>query len=182
VSKLILGIICLGVATILDAQQTRLEITKPTTVFDDSKMNNDSIPAVYAVNGQFERIVILRFKYQTDLLAGLDSVVQQHQIRNAVILAGIGAVRNYHFHVVSNRTFPSQNIYIKDPSAPADLTSMNGYIINGRVHAHVTLSNADKAIGGHLESGTEVFTFAIITLGILNDTIDLQRLDDKTYR
>jgi len=167
---------------ILNAQQTRVEITKPTTVYEDSKMNNDSIPAVYAVNGQFERVLILRFKYQTDLLTGLDSMVQKYQIRNAVILAGIGAVRNYHFHVVSNRTFPSQNVYIKDPTAPADITSMNGYIIDSRVHAHVTLSNADKAFGGHLEAGTEVFTFAIITLGILNDSMDLRHLDDKTYR
>ena len=28
------------------------------------------------------------------------------KIKNAVILAGIGSVRNYHFHTVSNRDFP----------------------------------------------------------------------------
>jgi predicted DNA-binding protein with PD1-like motif len=182
VPKMIISIIYLCVASIINAQQTRVEIMKPATTFDDSKINNDSIPSGYAVEGQFELILVLRFKYQTDLLAGLDSIVQQYHIRNAVILAGIGSVRNYHFHVVSNRTFPSRNIYVQDPSAPADIVNMNGYIINGRVHVHLTLADADKAFGGHLESGTEVFTFAIITLGILNDTIDFNRLDDKTYR
>jgi predicted DNA-binding protein with PD1-like motif len=59
---------------------------------------------------------------------------------------------------------------------------MNGYIINGAIHAHITLANPDKAFGGHLEPGTNVFTFAIVTIGVLNDSIDLSRVDDKTYR
>ena len=36
--------------------------------------------------------------------------------------------------------------------------------------------------GGHLEYGTSVFTFAILTLGILPDDLDLTWVDDKTYR
>jgi len=59
---------------------------------------------------------------------------------------------------------------------------MNGYIIDGRVHAHVTLTNEDGAFGGHLEEGTTIFTFAIVTIGIFKDGIDLSRVDDKTYR
>ena len=59
---------------------------------------------------------------------------------------------------------------------------MNGYIIDGRIHAHVMLANPDKAFGGHLEPGTNVFTFATITLGVFNDGVDLNRIDDKSYR
>jgi len=164
------------------AQETRTEITKATTPADDSKPNSDAVPDVYAISTQFERIVILRFKFQTDLLAGLESAVKKEKIRNAVILSGIGSLRGYHFHVISNRTFPTKNILVKNPAAPADLVSMNGYVIDGRVHAHMTLTSADKAFGGHLEAGTEVFTFAVVTLGVLNDKADLSRIDDKTYR
>ena len=46
----------------------------------------------------------------------------------------------------------------------------------------VTLATPDKAIGGHLEPGTPVFTFAIVTVGILKDGADLSHLDDKAYR
>jgi predicted DNA-binding protein with PD1-like motif len=99
-----------------------------------------------------------------------------------VILAGAGSVRNYQIHSVSNRTFPSKNTYVKDPTAPADIISMNGYVFDGKVHAHMTLANSDKAFGGHLEPGTNVFTFAIVTVGALGDGVDLSRLDDKTYR
>jgi predicted DNA-binding protein with PD1-like motif len=180
--KLIFILVFLILTVKVTAQETRKEVIKATTPFHDAKPNSDSIPKVYAIDGQFERVLIFRFKYKTDLLLGLDSMVKAYKIKNAVILSGIGAVRNYHYHTVSNRTFPSKNIFVKNPSAPADLVSMNGYIINGRIHAHMTLANPDKAFGGHLELGTEVFSFAILTLGILNDSMDLSRIDDKTYR
>lgn len=175
----LLGGLCSGN---LLAQQIRTEVTKATTPFDDSKPNNDDVPEAYAISGQFERVLVLRFKYDTDLLAGLERLVRQHHVRNAVILSGIGSVRGYHVHVVSNRTFPSKNIFLRDPTSPADLISMNGYVIDGRVHAHLTLATADKAFGGHLEPDTKVFTFAVVTLGVLGDDVDLKRIDDKTFR
>jgi len=179
---LLLAVTLLAMTSLLVAQETRTEVTKPTTPADDAKANSDSIPDVYALNGQFERVVVLRFKYQADLLAGMEKMVKEQKIRNAVILAGAGSLTGYHFHLVSNRTFPSKNIFIRNPAAPADLVSMNGYIIDGRIHAHMTLTNEDKAFGGHLESGTTVFTFAIVTVGVFKDGIDLRRIDDKTYR
>src|ERR1035438_3606374 len=90
------------------AQQTRKEITRATTPHDDSKPNSASVPDVYAINGKFERIVTLRFKYQTDLLAGMEKMVKEQKIKNAVILAAFGSVRNYSIHQVTNRTFRSE--------------------------------------------------------------------------
>ena len=83
---------------------------------------------------------------------------------------------------MSNRTFPSKNKFVKDPSEPADIISINGYVIDGRVHAHMTLSNEEKAFGGHIEPANSVFTFAIVTLGVFDNTVDLGKVDDKTYR
>jgi predicted DNA-binding protein with PD1-like motif len=163
------------------AQETRTEVTNPTTP-EDSKPNSNAVPDVYTMSSQFERVLVLRFKNQTDLLAGLEHIVKEHNIRNAVILAAAGSVRSYHFHTVSNETFPSKNVYVKNPAGPADITNMNGYIIDGRIHAHITMSNPDKAFGGHLESGTNVFTFAIVTIGVFKDGIDLKKVDDKNYR
>ena len=166
----------------LPGEQTRVEVTRATTPHDDSKANSDQVPEVYAISGQFERFVVLRFKYEADLLAGIEKMVKQQKIRNAVFLSGIGSVRNYHIHSVSNRTFPSKNVYLKDPTAPADIVSVNGYVIDGRVHAHMTMTDEHKAFGGHIEPGSNVFTFAIITLGVFPDTVELSRVDDKTYR
>src|SRR5947207_4274226 len=162
------------------AQQTRHEITKPSP--GDAKANSASVPDVYAIPGQFQRILVFRFKNQSDLLAGIEKMVKEQKIKNAVILAGIGSVRDYHVHSVSNRDFPSKNMFVKDPSAPADIVSVNGFVVNGEVHAHITMTDPDKAFGGHIEPDTHVFTFAAITLGVFDDKVDLTHLLDKDYR
>lgn len=178
----LIALTLLAAATRLVAQETRTEMTSAPNAVDDSRPNNDQVPAVYAIDAKFERVVVLRFKYQADLLAGLESMVRQQRIRHAVILAGLGSVRSYHFHTVSNREFPSKDIQVSNPTGSADIAGMNGYVINGRVHAHITFADANKAFGGHLEPGTTVFTFAIVTLGVLGDATNFDRLDDKTYR
>ena len=179
--KIIICLIALIAAA--SAQQTRREIVNAApNPADDSKPNSDKVPDVYSIKGNFERVVILRFKFDADLLSGIEKMVKQEKIKHAVILAGAGSVRGYQVHQVSNRTFPSKNMFVKDPTAPADLIAMNGYVIDGKVHAHMTLATPDRAFGGHLEPGTSVFTFAIVTIGVLNDAADLSRVDDKTYR
>lgn len=169
-------------AALLPAQESRTEVTKAISPAEDSKENSNDVPDVYAISGAFDRVLVLRFKYKSDLLGGIEAMVKEHGIKHGVILSGAGSVRGYHLHTVSNRTFPSKNIYVKNPTAPADIIGMNGYIIGGRVHAHMTLATPDRAFGGHLEPGTDVFTFAIITVGVLNEAADLSRVDDKTHR
>jgi predicted DNA-binding protein with PD1-like motif len=179
--KTILVLFCF--AGVLYSQETRKEIVNAApTPAGEAKANSDKVPDVYAVAGHFDRVLVFRFKYDVDLLAGLEKMIKENGIKNAVILSGAGSVRGYQVHQVSNRTFPSKNMFVKDPTAPADLISMNGYVIEGKIHAHVTLANPEKAFGGHLEPGTKVFTFAIVTLGVMNDGVDFSHLDDKTYR
>jgi hypothetical protein len=180
---ILVAILAAMVSGLAAVQQTRHEIVNASrSPADDAKPNRDKVPDVYAIAGKFDRILVLRFKFDTDLLAGIEKMVKQENIRNAVILAAAGSVRGYQVHQVSNRTFPSKNMYEKDPTAPADLIGMNGYIIDGTVHAHMTLANPEKAFGGHLEPGTSVFTFAIVTVGVFDSSVDLSRVDDKTYR
>jgi len=107
--------------------------------------------------------------------------VKQENIHNGVILAAVGSLRGYQVHQVANRTMPPKITYVKNPTQPTDLIGMNGYVIDGRIHAHMTLATPDRVIGGHLEPGTEVFTFAIVTIGVMNDA-DLSRVDDRNYR
>ena len=179
--KLRLAILALLATSLLAAQETRRTVIQPQNPADAAKENSRAVPDGYAITGHFDRVVVLRFKYKTDLLACMERMVKQEHIQNGVILSGIGALRGYHVHQVNNRTMPVQEIYEKNPTQPVDLVSMNGYIVNGRIHAHMTLGTADRAIAGHLEPGNEVFTFAIVTIGVMNDA-DLGKVDDKTYR
>ncbi len=138
-------------------------------------------PSVHTASSRFSRVVVVRLKYDTDLLEGLKTAVAQEKIKNAVILSGIGSLTSYHVHVVSNTVLPPTNGFFKGVG-PYDLLTTTGYIIAGRVHAHITFSDTEKTLGGHLEPGTKVFTFAILTLGVLEEPVSLQRFDDYTWR
>jgi len=140
----------------------------------------ESAPEIHTVSSNFARIVVVRLKRGVDLLDGLKKAVEQEEIRNAAILSGAGSLTAYHVHAVSNTTLPAKNVFYK-AEGPQDLLNVNGYVIDGRVHAHVVFSDDQKGLGGHLEPGTTVFTFAIITLGVLEDGADLTRFDEPGW-
>jgi hypothetical protein len=102
-----IALLVLMASGLLCAQETRKDIVNPSAnPADDTKENSAAVPDVYALTGHFDRIVILRFKYKTDLLAGMEKMVKQEHIQNGVILSAAGSVRGYHVHQVSNRTMP----------------------------------------------------------------------------
>jgi hypothetical protein len=137
-------------------------------------------PGVRTIDTDFDRIVIVRLESGTDLLAGLQQAVEKENIKNAVVLSGIGSLTDYHVHTVANRAFPPESVFMKD-SAPQDLLAVNGYVVDGRVHCHVTFTDEKRALGGHLEPETKAFTFAIVTLGVLKEPTDLKRIDDYIW-
>lgn len=111
--------------------------------------------------------ILLRFNPGDDLLLSLRRAIEDNGIQNAVILAGVGSVISHHYHVVASTTNPPKEYFTKGESA-ADILNLNGAVINGRIHAHITFSNEMVAYGGHLEVGCEILTFAIITLAEMN--------------
>ena len=145
-----------------------------------SPQSGESAPQVHTVSSGFQRIVVVRLRRGTDLLDGLKKAVEQEKIRNAAILSGVGSLTSYHVHAVSNTTLPARNVYYK-AEGPQDLLNVNGGVIDGRIHAHIIFSDDKKGLGGHLEPGTTVFTFAIVTLGVLEDGVSLARLDDPGW-
>jgi predicted DNA-binding protein with PD1-like motif len=169
-------------ATSLWAQETHRTVTNPSpNPADDSKANSSAVPDVYALTGHFDHIVVIRLKNGANLLEGMMRVVKEQNIQNGVILSAIGSLRGYEVHQISNRDLPTQDTFEKNPMQPVDLVSMNGYVIRGRIHAHMTLATPDHVIAGHVEEGNEVYTYAIVTIGVMKDT-DLDKIDDKTYR
>ena len=106
--------------------------------------------------------------------------IEKERIKNAVILSGIGSLTDYHVHTVGNRTFPPEGVFMKDDT-PEDLLTVTGYVVDGRIHCHITFTDEKRALGGHLEPDTKAFTFAIITIGVLDEPASLKRIDDYTW-
>jgi predicted DNA-binding protein with PD1-like motif len=121
------------------------------------------------------RVIVLRLDTDDDILQGLRLAVEQHGIRHATITGAIGSVKRYHFHVVSTAEMPPQDDFVR-VNHPADIVGLTGFVLDGRVHAHITFSDADRAVGGHLEEGCQVLAFCLITLVELPD-LDLTEAD-----
>ncbi|HCG64662.1 MAG: DUF296 domain-containing protein [Spirochaetae bacterium HGW-Spirochaetae-4] len=119
----------------------------------------------------FGNAVLVRLNPGDDVLEGLRAAVRENNIKNAVILAGVGSVISHHFHVIASTVNPPKEYFTKGEAA-ADILNLNGMIINGRVHAHITFSNEKVAYGGHLEKGCEVLTFSAITLAEVDADFD----------
>lgn len=117
---------------------------------------------------KFERMLAVRFNAGEDILEKLEEVVRREKLQNATILTGVGSVNSYHYHVVSTRELPPENAFVKGDDA-LDIVNINGVILEGRVHAHITLSNTQHALGGHMEPGCRVLTFAVAVIGVASE-------------
>ncbi len=109
------------------------------------------------------RYLMIRLDPGQDLLQGIRDAVAESGITHGAILAGVGSLSAYHFHVVSTPVMPPDNAFVKGEGA-YDILTVTGAILDGRVHAHVTFSDTEIAMGGHLEEGCTVLTFAMITV------------------
>jgi predicted DNA-binding protein with PD1-like motif len=114
------------------------------------------------------RFVASRLNPGDDMLLALRSAVAEHGIQNAVIVSGVGSLDRYHFHVVKTTNMPPGNTFVRG-EGPFDILTVTGLVVNGEVHAHITFSNTEVAMGGHLEEGCRVLTFAVVVLAITDD-------------
>ena len=130
--------------------------------------------------GKFSRVLVIRLKKGDDLLEGLRKAVVQEKVKNGVFLGAFGSLTSYHVHVVNNTSFPPKNIYMKG-KGPYDILSVTGAVIDGRLHPHLTFADSKKAMGGHLEEGSLVFTFGVVTLGVFEEGISLDQFDDWNW-
>ena len=109
------------------------------------------------------RLMVVRLNPGDDLLRSLTEVVRENGIRSGVILNGIGSLSHYHVHVVKTTQLPPGDVFFEG-EGPFDILNVTGFILDGRVHAHIAFSNTEKAMGGHLEEGCRVLTFSVLTL------------------
>lgn len=114
------------------------------------------------------RTVFVRMDPGEDVLDSLRAAVAEQGIKSAAFISGVGSLDRYHMHVVETTNLPPGNIYFKG-EGPFDILAVTGFVIDGEVHAHIAISNPDLAMGGHLEKGCRVLTFAVIAVAETTD-------------
>ncbi len=127
------------------------------------------------------RLVLVRFDPGEDILLSLREAVRRNGLTHALILSGVGSLSQYHVHVVKTTNMPPGDVFFQG-EGPFDILTLTGAVIAGRVHAHITFSNTEKAMGGHLEEGCRILTFGIATLAEVaeSDLTDWDRVGPLT--
>ena len=138
-------------------------------------------PPAYTTSAPVTRMVMIRLRHGTDVLEGLNAGLAEQKVRNAVIVGGFGSVIRYHVHVVSTPVLPTKDVFTK-VDRPQDVLNVSGYVIDGRLHPHMTLADEKAAAGGHVEPGTHVLTFLNVALAVLPDDVSLARFDDWQWK
>jgi len=116
------------------------------------------------------RLILVRLNPKDDVLASIRATVREQGIRNGIIISGVGSLNRYRVHVVNKPVLPTEDVFFEG-EGPFDILTVTGMILDGRVHAHITFSNTERAMGGHLEEGCTVLTFAVI---VIADTPDAE--------
>jgi len=98
------------------------------------------------------RIHILRVDPGEDVLESIQRFLQESGVRQAIVLGGYGTLVAYHLHWMGHDRIPTERLYGRGEGG-LELLSMNGLVVEGEPHIHVTLSTPDGALGGHLEPG-----------------------------
>jgi hypothetical protein len=114
-------------------------------------------------SSQIGQAIVIRLNSNDDILLSIREAVAQHGIKNALLLGAMGSVKHYHVHVVETTALPPRDIFLKG-EAPLDILSLNGVVMNGRVHAHISFSGPDLTMGGHLEEDCRILSFGQVWL------------------
>lgn len=125
------------------------------------------------------RTIVVRCDIGEDLLKTIESVAYERKIANGVVLSAIGTLEKCRIHRVTSKGFPPEEEYITI-DGPLEVNSVDGIIANGKLHAHISVSNGKGTYGGHLEPGSPVLYLAEISLIELVGASFSRELDEKT--
>jgi predicted DNA-binding protein with PD1-like motif len=118
-------------------------------------------------NGLSERVIVARVRGGADLLAAITEAVRRADVRQGLILGGIGALERAVFRNLRRfpESFPvtdSDRLYL-EVQRPLELVSLGGHISpapdgSTDIHAHFAASTVEGdrvvTLGGHLTEGT----------------------------
>jgi len=97
-------------------------------------------------------IHILRVDPGEDVIESIQRFLDQVGVRQAVVLGGYGTLAAYCLHWVTHNRIPTDTALGRGFGG-IEILAMNGLVVGGNPHIHVTLSTPDGAFGGHLEPG-----------------------------
>lgn len=127
---------------------------------------------------EIDNLIIARLFPDEDLQEKLQEICQKHKVKTAIILSGIGQLKNFKLGYFKNKGDYTPEFFSK----PHEMISLSGIISkqgdNYESHLHISLGDENKrVIGGHLIEGIVEITNEIV---LLKSDILLRRKTEET--
>ena len=105
------------------------------------------------------RVIILSFEPGELLLEGTRDKLKEIDVKNAVLVSGIGTFSKARFHRITTGKTEYPTV-----EGPMELSSVSGIVANGEPHFHMTFADLEKTYAGHLEDGCVIWYLAELVL------------------
>lgn len=109
------------------------------------------------------RFLLINLHKGEDVLDCIQRETQRLGLRYGVVVSGIGALRKAVYHRITTLKDEPANEFVT-VEAPIEMSALQGLIIDGEAHLHITCCSGDGAFAGHLERGCEVQYLAEICI------------------
>jgi len=126
--------------------------------------------------GLENNVLVAKLEDGEDIFESLEKIMNQIEHESAVVLSGIGMLRDFRVGFYNNETGDYE---WEEFTEPKELLSLKGSITEeGSMHLHVEVGGRDHSVhGGHLEGG-KVFNVTELTLMVFED-LKLSRKKDE---
>jgi len=123
------------------------------------------------------KIYTFRLKPDQDLFDSIEAFVADKKIEAGCVLSAVGSLTHATLRL-ANRD------YYNEYEGHFEIVSMTGTVATSGSHIHVSISDGDGVtLGGHLVSGSKIYTTAEIILAVFDDVIYKRELleNDSGY-
>ena len=110
------------------------------------------------------KVHIVRVDPGEDVRKCVCAFLRDKDVTQAVVLGGYGTLARHSLHWVRHNRLPVENAFA-DGEGGIEILAMNGLVVEGDPHIHVTLSTQVGAYGGHLEEGCIAYVLCEVFLG-----------------
>ena len=104
---------------------------------------------------EYGRFVLMHLSKGELLLESIQNEMSRLDIIHGIVTSGIGSLRKVVYHRIATIADNPTNEYITIES-PTEVLALQGIIVDGEPHLHITCCNTETSFGGHLEPGCEV--------------------------
>jgi predicted DNA-binding protein with PD1-like motif len=115
------------------------------------------------------RSVSFRLFPGDDLIEGIMNVVRMTNLRSAWVISCVGSLTTYAIRFANEDTIATGTGHFEIVSVVGTMTSITNSSVgetNGAWHLHISVAdNTGRTIGGHLATGSTIFTTAEIQIG-----------------